>query len=52
VAAIITLGVGRMPSYAAELSVTDRWAVVAYLRDLQRRKSSAPIDSTTPWPLQ
>jgi mono/diheme cytochrome c family protein len=52
VAAIITLGVGRMPSYAAELSVTDRWAVVAYLRDLQRRKSSAPIGSTTPWPLQ
>lgn len=46
VMAIITLGVGRMPSYAAELSTKDRWAVVAYLRDLQRRESNAPADST------
>ncbi|HEX5074299.1 MAG TPA: cytochrome c [Gemmatimonadaceae bacterium] len=45
VAAIITLGVGRMPSYAAELSASDRWAVVAYLRDLQRHASNAPADS-------
>jgi mono/diheme cytochrome c family protein len=45
VAAIITLGVGRMPSYAAELSTADRWAVVAYLRELQRRESNAPRDS-------
>jgi mono/diheme cytochrome c family protein len=34
---VISQGLGRMPSYAAELSVDDRWAVVAYLRDLQRR---------------
>lgn len=27
----ITLGFGLMPAYAAELSVADRWAVVAYL---------------------
>ena len=46
VVAIITLGLGRMPSYAAELSATDRRAVVAYLRDLQHRESNAPADST------
>lgn len=28
---VITQGQGRMPSYAAELSVPERWAVVAYL---------------------
>jgi mono/diheme cytochrome c family protein len=28
---VITNGQGRMPSYAAELSVMERWAVVAYL---------------------
>jgi mono/diheme cytochrome c family protein len=33
---IIRYGVGRMPSYAAELSVLERWAVVAYLGALQR----------------
>ena len=30
-------GLGRMPGYAAELPVEDRWAVVAYVRWLQRR---------------
>lgn len=50
VVAIITLGLGRMPSYAAELSTKDRWAVVAYLRDLQRRESSAPADSMSATP--
>ena len=33
---IIRYGIGRMPSYAAELSVVERWAVVAYLGALQR----------------
>jgi mono/diheme cytochrome c family protein len=32
---VISLGYGLMPSYAAVLDVTDRWAVVAYLRALQ-----------------
>jgi mono/diheme cytochrome c family protein len=39
---IIRDGLGRMPSYAAELSVPDRWAVVAYLRMLQRRATLGP----------
>ncbi len=41
--AVITEGFGMMRSYAAELSVEDRWAVVAYLRALalSRRASLA-----------
>jgi mono/diheme cytochrome c family protein len=49
-AAIVTLGVGRMPPYAAELSSADRWAVVAFLRDLQRRKPSAPATASSSSP--
>jgi mono/diheme cytochrome c family protein len=36
---VVTRGLGRMPSYAADLSVADRWAVIAYLRVLQRDAS-------------
>jgi mono/diheme cytochrome c family protein len=32
---VVTNGFGLMPSYAADLSVDDRWAVVAYVRALQ-----------------
>ena len=32
---VITEGFGLMPSYAAEISAEDRWAVVAYVRALQ-----------------
>jgi hypothetical protein len=32
---VVANGFGLMPSYAAELSVEDRWAVVAYVRALQ-----------------
>ena len=32
---VISLGYGLMPSYAAELPINDRWAIVAYLRALQ-----------------
>jgi mono/diheme cytochrome c family protein len=31
---IVRAGYGRMPGYAGELSVEDRWAVVAYVRAL------------------
>lgn len=40
---VIGDGFGRMPPYAAELSVQERWAVVAYVRQLQSR---APPDGT------
>ncbi len=32
---VITNGWGAMPSYAAQIPVTDRWAIVAYIRALQ-----------------
>jgi mono/diheme cytochrome c family protein len=34
----ITEGYGLMPSYASQLSVMDRWSVVAYVRVLQHTK--------------
>ena len=37
---IITNGFGRMPSLAAQLSVADRWQVVAYLGELQRHAAA------------
>ncbi|HEX6534809.1 MAG TPA: cytochrome c [Gemmatimonadaceae bacterium] len=43
--AVISHGFGRMPGYAAELSPTDRWAVVAYVRALQRGQPEAPSDT-------
>jgi mono/diheme cytochrome c family protein len=33
--AVISRGYGLMPSYAGQLSVADRWAVVAYVQALQ-----------------
>lgn len=35
--AVISNGKGRMPSFASELPVRDRWAVVAYLKALDGR---------------
>ncbi|HEX2162484.1 MAG TPA: cytochrome c, partial [Thermoanaerobaculia bacterium] len=32
---VITRGYGQMPSYAAQVPVEDRWAIVAYVRALQ-----------------
>ena len=34
----ITNGFGLMPSYAYPISVEDRWAIVAYVRELQRKQ--------------
>jgi mono/diheme cytochrome c family protein len=39
---VITRGLGRMPSYASEIPVDQRWAVVAYLQQLQSRPNAAP----------
>ncbi len=38
---VMTSGFGLMPSYAAQLSVDDRWAVVAYVRALQLSQHAA-----------
>jgi mono/diheme cytochrome c family protein len=32
---VVTNGFGAMPSYAGQVPVADRWAIVAYLRALQ-----------------
>jgi mono/diheme cytochrome c family protein len=41
---VATKGFGLMASYAAELSVEERWAVVAYIRALQLAQTSAAGD--------
>ncbi|MCB0076551.1 MAG: cytochrome c [Anaerolineales bacterium] len=40
----ITNGFGRMPSYAPQISVTDRWAIAAYVKVLQRSQNATPDD--------
>jgi cytochrome c553 len=48
---VITKGFGLMASYAAELSIEERWAVVAYIRALQLsqnvRVDRIPADERT-----
>jgi mono/diheme cytochrome c family protein len=44
---VVTNGFGLMPSYANELSVEDRWAVVAYVRALQLSQH-ATVDQLPP----
>lgn len=39
---VITDGFGYMPSYSAELTAADRWAVVAYVGTLQQQAASLP----------
>jgi mono/diheme cytochrome c family protein len=41
---VIANGVRTMPSYRHQLTVADRWAVVAYLRALQRSQRTTPDD--------
>lgn len=44
----ITEGYGLMPSYANELTLEDRWAVVVYLRALQRSQNATVADLPAP----
>ena len=41
----ITYGYGVMPSFAGELKVEDRWAVVAYIRALQKTQNLPLADA-------
>lgn len=41
---VITNGVRSMPSYAHQIHVADRWAIVAYVRALQRSQGAAEGD--------
>lgn len=50
---VVTNGWGAMPSYAAQIPVQDRWAIIAYVRALQRTRpvpavSSAATAATKP----
>jgi mono/diheme cytochrome c family protein len=44
---VVSRGFGLMPSYANELSIQDRWAVVAYVRALQLSQH-ATLDAVPP----
>ncbi len=41
---VITSGFGAMPDYRAQLTVEDRWAVVAYLKALQLSQNGTMAD--------
>ncbi|HOD66000.1 MAG TPA: cytochrome c [candidate division Zixibacteria bacterium] len=41
---VITHGLRNMPAYQHQISVEDRWAIVAYLRALQRSQNASAAD--------
>jgi mono/diheme cytochrome c family protein len=43
--ATIRNGIRNMPAYGANIPVTDRWAIVAYLRALQLNQAESPTAS-------
>jgi mono/diheme cytochrome c family protein len=50
---VITNGWGRMNSYASQVPVADRWAIVAYIRTLQISQNPSgmkPLPTTSPSP--
>ena len=46
----ITNGWGAMPSYASQIPVQDRWAIVAYIRALQESQRNLTTPSASPSP--
>ncbi len=45
---VITNGVRTMPSYAQQVPPADRWAIVAYVRALQRSQAASTADIPEP----
>src|SRR5436190_18632859 len=41
---VMTSGFGAMPAYAHQVAVRDRWAIVAYIRALQRSQRATLAD--------
>ena len=41
---VISNGVRSMPGYAQQIAVADRWAIVSYVRALQRSQNASPTD--------
>jgi len=49
----VTNGWGAMPSYAAQIPVQDRWAIIAYIRALQLSQPTvqpSPVPGSLPTP--
>ena len=44
----VTNGVRNMSGYAAQVPVADRWAIVAYVKALQRSQNARPTDVSDP----
>ena len=44
---VILNGVNTMPSYGHEMAAADRWAIVAYVRALQRSQNASAADVST-----
>jgi mono/diheme cytochrome c family protein len=44
----ITNGWGAMPSYAAQVPVQDRWAIIAYIRALQVSQQNPAAAAASP----
>ena len=42
----ITNGVRTMPPYGPQIPVSDRWAIVAYVKALQRSQNAADLEGT------
>jgi mono/diheme cytochrome c family protein len=40
----IANGVRKMPGYASQIPVRDRWAIVAYLKALQKTRTATADD--------
>ena len=43
---VMTNGFGAMPTYAPQVSVQDRWAIIAYIRALQLAHNATVNDIT------
>ena len=46
----VTNGWGAMPSYAAQIPVQDRWAIIAYIRALQTSQQNLAAAAVSPAP--
>ena len=46
----VTNGWGAMPSYASQIPVQDRWAIVAYIRALQESQRNQTTPAASPLP--
>ena len=46
----VTNGWGAMPSYASQIPVQDRWAIIAYIRALQLSQQNTAAASASPTP--